>query len=279
MRFIDANGEVKLIASDRDTSGEYVSIGRGAPVSALVGGKEIPLYQSMNDAGYKVPILEYMGGGSWQPLHAEKDPERNNINVIWKSTFPPDQPHAVQVISFSMRTGDWNGIYRNDGSYDNDISSGNGGARPDCYVTPVDPTYENFLANFEYISNPLIAPVSARDNLTGTPRKPDLLGFTHAPSFGREGADPITNFNPKEKDKLQIQLSQFGSDASGTFKVVKNTKALNKTLASSTDFIYLKSSGELYYNENDSAAGYGLGGVFARIEGSPVIKMSNIGFI
>lgn len=279
MRFIDANGEAKLIASDRNTSGEYVSIGRGLPVSALIGGKEISLYQSLNNAGYKVPILEYMGGGGWQALHAEKDPERNNINVLWKSTFPSDQPQADQVISFSIETGEWNGIYKSDGSYDPGISSGNGGARADCYVTPADPAYDNFLTQFRYISNPLTAPSNTRDNLAGTRREADLLAFTHAPSFGRGSADPITNFSPKEKDKLQIQLSQFGANAAGTFKVARNPKALGKALATSTDFIYLKSSGELIYNENGSEAGYGLGGVFARIEGNPVIKLSNIGFI
>jgi len=171
MRFIDSNGEVKLITSDRNTIGEYVSIGRGLPISALIGGKEITLYQSLNNAGYKVPILEYMGGGSWQALHAEKDPERNNINVLWMSTFPSDQPQAVQVISFSIETGEWNGIYKNDGSYDTDISQGNGGARSDCYVAPADPIYENFLTKFGYISNPQTPPTNIRNNLTGTPKE------------------------------------------------------------------------------------------------------------
>lgn len=115
--------------------------------------------------------------------------------------------------------------------------------------------------------------------LTGSAKTADLLSFTHAPSFGKETADTITNFNPKEKDKLQIQLSQFGPDAAGTFKIAKKAKALTKALATSTDFIYLKSTGELYYNENGSAAGYGLGGVFAVLEGRPNFGAKNIGFI
>jgi Ca2+-binding RTX toxin-like protein len=117
------------------------------------------------------------------------------------------------------------------------------------------------------------------DNLTGTAKTADLLTFTQAPSFGTGNADTITNFNPKEKDKLQIQLSQFGADAAGTFKVAKNTKALGKALATSTDFIYLKSRGELYYNENGKQSGFGDGGVFAILEGNPIIKAANIGFI
>ena len=120
---------------------------------------------------------------------------------------------------------------------------------------------------------------SSPQNISGTAKTADLPAFTHSPAFGKENADMITNFNPKEKDKPQIQLSQFGADAAGTFKVAKNAKALTKALASTTDFVYLKSSGELYYNENGAAAGFGIGGVFAVIGGNPVIKAANIGFI
>ena len=116
-------------------------------------------------------------------------------------------------------------------------------------------------------------------SLTGTAKAADLLVFANAPSFGKENADTITNFNPKEKDKLQIQLSQFGADAAGTFKIAKNPKALTKALATSTDFIYLKSRGELYYNENGKQPGFGDGGIFAILEGKPNINSTNIGFI
>ena len=128
-------------------------------------------------------------------------------------------------------------------------------------------------------NKPIVKGNTNADALTGRTKVADSLTFAHSPSFGASSADRITNFNPKEKDKLQIQLSQFGADAAGTFKVAKNAKALTKALASTTDFVYLQPSGELYYNENGAAAGFGIGGVFAVIGGNPVIKAANIGFI
>jgi hypothetical protein len=114
---------------------------------------------------------------------------------------------------------------------------------------------------------------------TGTAKQADTFTLSGPPGYGAGYADRITNFNPKENDRLQIQVSQFDSDAAGTFKIAKNAKALPKALASTTDFIYFKPAGELYYNENAATAGFGNGGVFAVIEGSPVIKAANVGFI
>ena len=115
--------------------------------------------------------------------------------------------------------------------------------------------------------------------LTGTAKKADVFPLTGTPEFGADTADRITNFNPKEKDKLKIDVSDFGSNAAGTFKIAKNAKALTKALASTTDFIYLKSTGELYYNENGKLPGYGEGGVFAILENKANITTKNLEFL
>ena len=124
-----------------------------------------------------------------------------------------------------------------------------------------------------------VATSTTPDLHAGIARKADIFVLTDTPEFGAGTADSITNFNPKEKDRLQIQLSQFGADGAGTFKVAKNPKALSKALATSTDFVYLKSRGELYYNENGKQSGFGDGGIFAVLEGNPTIRSANIGFI
>jgi len=120
---------------------------------------------------------------------------------------------------------------------------------------------------------------SPQSPFTGTAKKADVFALTGTPEFGAGTADRITNFNPKEKDKLQIDISDFGSNAAGTFKIAKNAKAFTKTLASTTDFIYLKSTGELYYNENGKLPGYGDGGVFAILENKANITTKNVEFL
>ena len=120
---------------------------------------------------------------------------------------------------------------------------------------------------------------SSQSPLTGTAKKADVFALTGTPEFGAETADRITNFNPKEKDRLQIDVSDFGSNAAGTFKIAKNAKALTKALASTTDFIYLKSTGELYYNENGKLPGFGYGGIFAILENKANITTKNVEFL
>jgi len=120
---------------------------------------------------------------------------------------------------------------------------------------------------------------SSQSPFTGTAKKADVFALTGTPKFGAGTADRITNFNPKEKDRLQIDVSDFGSDAAGTFKIANNFKALTKALATTTDFIYLKSTGELYYNENGKLPGFGDGGVFAILENKANITTKNVEFL
>ena len=128
-------------------------------------------------------------------------------------------------------------------------------------------------------SNNTIDGLGGANTLTGTAKKADVFALTGTPEFGADTADRITNFNPKEKDKLQIDVSDFGSNATGTFRIAKNAKTFTKALASTTDFIYLKSTGELFYNENGMLPGFGDGGVFAIIENKANITTKNIEFL
>ena len=129
-------------------------------------------------------------------------------------------------------------------------------------------------------NNPFATSAASSQSLfTGTAKQADVFALTGTPEFGADTADRITNFNPKEKDRLQIDVSDFGSNAAGTFKIANNPKALTKALASTTNFIYLKSTGELYYNENGKLPGYGEGGVFAILENKANITTKNVEFL
>lgn len=119
----------------------------------------------------------------------------------------------------------------------------------------------------------------SQDSYSGVAKKADIFTLTGTPGYGKEYADRITNFNAKENDKIQIYAKDFGSNADSTFRIAKNAKTLAKTLTTTTDFIYLKSTGELYYNEDGATPGFGEGGIFAILENKPKITNRNIEFI
>ena len=87
------------------------------------------------------------------------------------------------------------------------------------------------------------------------------------------GIDRILDFTV-EDDKIHLSKNTFaaldnisnGKLINSDFEVVtSNALARN----SSAEIVYNSSNGNLYYNENNSAGGFGEGGLFARIIGSP----------
>ena len=115
------------------------------------------------------------------------------------------------------------------------------------------------------------------DPVTGGGQNPGTYTLSPSKGYGSGSADHITNFNTK--GKIQIDLGKFGSSATATLSIAKNAKAFAKALTSPNDFIYLKSTGELYFNENGTAPGFGTGGLFAVLDNKPNLKASNIEFI
>ena len=93
-------------------------------------------------------------------------------------------------------------------------------------------------------------------------------------------ADKITGFNPKA-DVLGIDAQSFGVEgSSATYKAGKNKRRVKKKLARKDyDFLYDKSKGHLYFNENGSDKGFGDGGVIAILKGAPDLRVDNIDFL
>jgi hypothetical protein len=112
---------------------------------------------------------------------------------------------------------------------------------------------------------------------TGGPSTGDLFALTGTPGFGN-AADTITDFNPKENDKLQIDLSTF-EGAIGKLNIAKKSKQVAKLAKKDVDFIYDQQAGNLYYNENGKQPGFGDGGIFAILEGKPKAGLGNFEFI
>lgn len=97
-------------------------------------------------------------------------------------------------------------------------------------------------------------------------------------SYGKETADIITNYNPKTDSPIQIDLASF-EGATGKLKIAKRSKQIEKLAKKETDFIYDQQAGYLYFNENGKQPGFGDGGVFAILEGSPKAAFANFQFI
>ena len=90
-------------------------------------------------------------------------------------------------------------------------------------------------------------------------------------SFGLENADIITNFSSATGDHVGIRLSAFQADAV-RFRAISTTAELDAAFASGDNFIYDQSTGYLHFDQNGSSAGFGKGGVFARLDGSPTVN-------
>jgi hypothetical protein len=116
---------------------------------------------------------------------------------------------------------------------------------------------------------------AAVDNLTGIGKTRDVFNFGIA-SQGQ--VDVITGFNAKDKDILRISKSSFGISG-GKFAIAKNAKSLRKQLASTSDVVYSRKTGELILNSNGVEPGAGdNGGVFAILIGRPVLNMGSAEF-
>ena len=87
------------------------------------------------------------------------------------------------------------------------------------------------------------------------------------------GVDRILDFSGNS-DRINLSKDTFaaldntnnGPLRNSDFEVV-TSNALAK--GSSAEIVYNSSNGNLYYNENNAAAGFGNGGLFAKLIGSP----------
>ena len=120
----------------------------------------------------------------------------------------------------------------------------------------------------------------AGDVITGSAR-PDLFLFATMPVPRVTKADHITNFSSLGGDAIGISSSAFGIDSRTTISLTTITDAsrLNAALATSNLFVYDQSSGNLYWNQDSTMAGFGSGGIFAVLENKAALSTSNISLV
>ncbi|ACC80158.1 beta strand repeat-containing protein [Nostoc punctiforme] len=92
------------------------------------------------------------------------------------------------------------------------------------------------------------------------------------------GVDAIADFKSSEGDKIVLSKTIFSAITSATGNGFSNTSdfQITSSAASSTaKIVYNSVSGELFYNQNGNAAGFGSGGLFATLTGAPTLTASN----
>lgn len=97
----------------------------------------------------------------------------------------------------------------------------------------------------------------------------DTVKVRGSGSFGRKNADIITNFDPSSQ-RLEIDVQSFGAESDANF-AISRAKKWKKTARRDADFVYHQLSGRLYFNANGSNKNWGAGGLFAVLEGNPVL--------
>ncbi|WP_267871490.1 hypothetical protein [Nostoc sp. CHAB 5715] len=92
------------------------------------------------------------------------------------------------------------------------------------------------------------------------------------------GVDAITDFNSSQGDKIILDRTTFSAitSAVGTgFNNLSDFEVTNLAGTSTAKIVYNPVSGQLFYNPNGNAAGFGSGGLFATLTGAPTLAASD----
>ncbi|MEH2466942.1 MAG: hypothetical protein V7K23_25295 [Nostoc sp.] len=92
------------------------------------------------------------------------------------------------------------------------------------------------------------------------------------------GVDTITDFNHSQGDKIVLDKTTFNaitSTAGTGFSNASDFKITSSGAASTAKIIYDAVSGQLFYNQNGSVAGFGSGGLFATLTGAPTLTAND----
>ncbi|MEH1919023.1 beta strand repeat-containing protein [Nostoc sp.] len=84
----------------------------------------------------------------------------------------------------------------------------------------------------------------------------------------------ISDFNSSEGDKIVLDITSFSaitSVAGNGFSNANDFQVTNLAGTSTAKIVYDPVSGQLFYNQNGSAAGFGNGGLFATLTGAPTL--------
>nr|WP_322746347.1 tandem-95 repeat protein [Nostoc sp. LEGE 12450] len=92
------------------------------------------------------------------------------------------------------------------------------------------------------------------------------------------GVDAIADFQSSKGDKILLDKTTFSTitSAAGTgFSNITDFQITSSAATSTAKIVYDPLNGELFYNQNGNAAGFGSGGLFATLTGSPTLTASD----
>ncbi|MDZ8088133.1 MAG: choice-of-anchor D domain-containing protein [Nostoc sp. DedQUE12b] len=92
------------------------------------------------------------------------------------------------------------------------------------------------------------------------------------------GIDTIADFNRSQGDKIVLDKTTFSAITSvvGTgFSNASDFQITSLGALSNAVIVYDRMTGQLFYNQNGSAAGFGSGGQFAQLTGAPYVTASD----
>jgi Ca2+-binding RTX toxin-like protein len=117
---------------------------------------------------------------------------------------------------------------------------------------------------------------AGNDRLTGGVGG-DLFGFSSTTPFASAnlGMDEITDF-AIGVDKILLDQTTFGVLTVADIAIVNDEANLT---VNAGRVIYSRSSGNLFFNENGTAAGFGAGGQFARLIGTPALTSNDFSIV
>ncbi|WP_375507118.1 calcium-binding protein, partial [uncultured Nostoc sp.] len=136
--------------------------------------------------------------------------------------------------------------------------------------------------------NDLLRGGAGNDILIGGAGNDTLVGGAGADKFlyntnacfvsSAVGVDTISDFKPSQGDKIILDQTTFNAIAStpGTgFSNKSDFKITSSAGTSTAKIVYDPVSGQLFYNQNGSVAGFGSGGLFATLTGAPTLTASD----
>jgi len=92
------------------------------------------------------------------------------------------------------------------------------------------------------------------------------------------GQDTISDFNRFQGDKIILDKTTFTVITSAVgigFSNASDFKVTTSGATTTTKIVYNPVTGQLFYNQNGSAAGFGSGGLFATLSGAPTLTASD----
>ena len=119
---------------------------------------------------------------------------------------------------------------------------------------------------------------SGKNVLTGGTSADGFL-FDKSNDFGAKAADKIKDFNTNEGDQIMLDKEFFGIGKKPKLEIVSSKSDLKKSALSGKDLVYFQDKGLLYFNENGKDNGWGDGGSFVKLIGSPDLNVNDLTII